>query len=50
MVKMIVKEKIDLSPMEIIKYLDLQKPIYKKITNYGHFGKSELSWEKIIKL
>ena len=39
----------DLTPKGIIKYLDLRKPIYKKTTNYGHFGKKELSWEKIIK-
>ena len=45
-----IKEKFPLTPDGIIKYLDLQKPIYKKTTNYGHFGKEELSWEKIIKL
>ena len=46
----IIKNKFDLSPQGIIKYLDLRKPIYKQTTNYGHFGKKELSWEKIIKL
>ena len=46
----IIKEKFDLTPDGIIKYLDLQKPIYKKTTNYGHFGKDELPWEKIIKM
>ncbi len=34
----------------IIKYLDLQKPIFAKTTNYGHFGKDCLPWEKIIKM
>ena len=34
----------------IINYLGLQAPIYKKTTNYGHFGKPELSWEKVIKI
>ncbi|MBR3002090.1 MAG: methionine adenosyltransferase [Clostridia bacterium] len=48
-VKLIIN-KFDLSPRGIINYLDLQKPIYKKTTNYGHFGKADLSWEKIIKL
>lgn len=43
-----IKNSFDLTPMGIIKYLDLQKPIFKKTTNYGHFGKDELSWEKII--
>ena len=46
----LIKEKFDLTPAGIINYLDLKKPIYKKTTNYGHFGKEELSWEKIIKL
>ena len=40
----------DLTPQGIIKYLGLKKPIYKQTTNYGHFGKNELPWEKIIKL
>ena len=44
-----VLDKFDLTPQGIIKYLDLRKPIYKKTTNYGHFGKEELSWEKVIK-
>ena len=42
--------KFDLTPRGIINYLDLQKPIYKQTTNYGHFGKVDLTWEKIIKL
>lgn len=42
--------KFDLSPKGIIDYLDLKKPIYKETTNYGHFGKENLTWEKIIKL
>ena len=46
----IVKKKFDLTPQGIIKYLELQKPIYKKTTNYGHFGKEDLSWEKIVKI
>ena len=43
-----VNNKFDLTPRGIIDYLDLQKPIYKKTTNYGHFGKEFLTWEKII--
>jgi S-adenosylmethionine synthetase len=39
-------KKFDFRPAAIIKQLDLLKPIYKKTTNYGHFGKPELSWEK----
>ena len=45
-----IKNKFDLTPSGIIDYLDLKKPIYKLTTNYGHFGKPNLSWEKIIDL
>ena len=46
----LIKEKFDLTPNGIIEYLDLKKPIYTKTTNYGHFGKEELAWERIIKM
>ncbi len=44
----IIRENFDLRPAGIIKMLELKKPIYKKTTNYGHFGKenSGLTWEK----
>ena len=45
-----IESKIDLTPRGIINYLKLNKPIYKKTTNYGHFGKQELEWEKIIEM
>lgn len=45
-----IKAKFDLTPKGIIHYLDLKKPIYTKTTNYGHFGKEGLSWEKIVEL
>ena len=45
-----IYDKFDLTPRGIINYLDLQKPIYRKTTNYGHFGKEDLAWEKIIKI
>ena len=45
-----IKEKFDLTPDGIIKYLELDKPIYSLTTNYGHFGKENLTWEKVIKL
>lgn len=43
-------EKFDLTPRGIINYLGLQNPIYKQTTNYGHFGKEGLSWEKVVEL
>ena len=45
-----IKNKFDLTPLGIINYLNLTAPIYKSTTNYGHFGKEFLSWEKIINL
>lgn len=44
----IIKEKFNLTPRGIIEYLGLKEPIYTKTTNYGHFGKENLPWEKII--
>ena len=46
----LIKERFDLTPDGIIEYLHLKDPIYELTTNYGHFGKSNLSWEKIIEL
>jgi len=46
----LIKSKFDLTPDGIIEYLNLKQPIYTNTTNYGHFGKENLSWEKIIKL
>jgi len=45
-----IYNKFDLTPRGIINYLELRKPVYRKTTNYGHFGKEELNWEKIISL
>lgn len=46
----IIENNFDLTPRGIIDTLELEKPIYTKTTNYGHFGKKDLSWEKIIEL
>ena len=43
----LVYENFDLTPRGIIDYFDLQRPIYKETTNYGHFGKENLPWEKV---
>ncbi|MFZ0448357.1 MAG: methionine adenosyltransferase [Desulfatiglandaceae bacterium] len=44
----IVKKKFDLRPAAIIERLDLLRPIYRKSSNYGHFGRElpEFAWEK----
>ncbi len=47
-VKEIILDVFDLRPGAIIEYLDLLRPIYKKTSAYGHFGRNgpEFSWEK----
>ena len=45
-----IKEVFDCSPAGIIKTLDLKKPVYQATAAYGHFGRSEFSWEKLDKL
>ena len=46
-VEEIVREVFDLRPAAIIEYLDLLRPIYRKTSAYGHFGRndSDFSWE-----
>ena len=42
-----VKAVFDLTPAGIIRMFGLQKPIYSRTSNYGHFGKNDLPWEAI---
>ncbi|OPX37792.1 MAG: methionine adenosyltransferase [Desulfobacteraceae bacterium 4484_190.1] len=44
----VIKREIDFRPAAIIERLDLLRPIYRKTSNYGHFGReiSEFTWEK----
>jgi S-adenosylmethionine synthetase len=43
-----VCEVFSFKPADIIKQLNLLRPIYSKTTNYGHFGKTDpdITWEK----
>lgn len=45
-----VREIFGLKPAQIIQSLDLRKPIYEPTAAYGHFGRSEFSWEKTDKV
>jgi S-adenosylmethionine synthetase len=47
-----VCEVFSFKPAQIIKQLNLLRPIYSKTTNYGHFGKTdpEITWEKTDKV
>ncbi|NLY77181.1 MAG: methionine adenosyltransferase [Tissierellia bacterium] len=44
----LVRKHFDLRPAAIIKNLDLQRPIYRPLAAYGHFGRDDLDlpWER----
>jgi len=48
-----VERVFSFKPADIVKQLDLLRPIYGKTTNYGHFGKVEdlesIAWERVDK-
>jgi S-adenosylmethionine synthetase len=48
----LIKKHFPLKPADIIKQLDLRKPIYKKTAAYGHFGREEpgFTWEAVDKV
>jgi S-adenosylmethionine synthetase len=39
-------KRFDFRPAAMIERLDLLRPIYRRTTNYGHFGKPDLPWEQ----
>ena len=47
-----VSKVFKMKPAEIIRQLNLLRPIYSLTTNYGHFGKShrDIAWEKTDKV
>jgi S-adenosylmethionine synthetase len=47
-IRELIEKHFDLRPAEIIKYLDLRRPIYRKTAAYGHFGRDDpdFTWEK----
>jgi len=46
----IINQNFDLRPGVIIRELGLRQPIYRQTACYGHFGRSEFSWEQSKKL
>jgi len=44
----LVRDTFPLTPLGIIEYLQLRRPIYRKTAAYGHFGRSEpeFTWER----
>jgi S-adenosylmethionine synthetase len=45
-----VQKVFSFKPADIIKQLNLLRPIYRQTTNYGHFGKDDLPWEQTNKV
>lgn len=45
-IEKIIQEEFSFSTTEIVDTLDLLNPIYENLSKYGHFGRSELEWEK----
>ena len=41
----LIREHFELRPHGLIEMLDLKRPIYQNTAAYGHFGRSEFSWE-----
>ena len=46
LIEKVISDIFDLTPQGIISTLDLLNPIYKKTSNYGHFGRDGFTWEK----
>ncbi len=51
-VKKLIMKNFDLRPATIIRDLKLRRPIYKRTSAYGHFGRNEegFSWEELDKV
>ncbi len=47
-IEQLVLEHFELTPLGMIKYLDLRRPIYRKTAAYGHFGREDpdFTWER----
>jgi S-adenosylmethionine synthetase len=45
-----IKEIFPLKPADILKELNLKRPIYKKTAAYGHFGRNTFPWERLDKV
>lgn len=46
----VVEKIFPFKPADIIKVLDLERPIYEPTAAYGHFGRPEFPWEKTDKI
>ena len=48
----IIEDTFSFKPKDVIDYLDLRRPIYRKTAAYGHFGRQEpeFTWERLDKV
>jgi S-adenosylmethionine synthetase len=46
----LIKNVFPLKPADILRELNLKKPIYKKTAAFGHFGRDTFPWERLDKV
>lgn len=44
----LIKQQFDFRPEAIVERLDLRRPIYQATAVYGHFGRDQFPWEKVL--
>ena len=51
-IEKLIRELFPLKPSDILKHLDLRRPIFYKTASYGHFGRDDpdFTWEKTDKV
>jgi len=51
-IEALIAKHFDLRPQAIIRNLNLQRPIYRQVASYGHFGRLDLDlpWERLDKV
>jgi S-adenosylmethionine synthetase len=45
----LIEKNFSFKPKDVINYLDMRRPIFKKTAAYGHFGRTEpeFTWERL---
>ena len=46
----LIRDHFPTKPADIIRELDLKRPIYRETACYGHFGREQFSWERLDKV
>jgi S-adenosylmethionine synthetase len=44
----LIERHFDLTPFGMIEYLDLLRPIYLATATFGHFGRQDFPWERLL--